>query len=103
MVFCRLPEGLDVPSDGPCMFPATLGSEATRAGVTGAREDRTSRWAALGFLGQREQFFSRPPGGSTGHRELTSSPVPQLWDTQAPTASPETPASPVTSFVNTIY
>lgn len=75
-------------------------SEANRAGVEGARESGqsgggTHRMAALGFGGGGwEQFLSRPPGGSSGRRELTA----------VPSSSAVCHPSPLLmSFVSTIH
>lgn len=105
VVFCCLREGHNIPTGGPCKGPGAGGqqgwSERSQGGLSERGQDQQVGSARLfgvarAVLLQAPRGQHGPQGADLGAR------FPQLWEIQAPT-SPETPASLVMSFVNTIY
>lgn len=69
--FGRLPEGHDPASSGPCKGPGVGGNRRERSQGRWSEWRRDQQVGGSRPGGWRERFFSRPPGGSTGHREPT--------------------------------
>ncbi|XP_042783897.1 uncharacterized protein LOC122213754 [Panthera leo] len=67
----RLPEGHDIASSGPCKGPGVGGNRRERSQGRWSEWRRDQQVGGSRPWGWRERFFSRPPGGSTGHREPT--------------------------------